>query len=127
MKRILLNCLMLTMLLTSVAMQAQDKTVSGKVTGGDDGLPLPQVSVFLKGNPTSGVPTDVDGNYRLTVPQSGGVLVFRYLGYITQEQAIGNQTTINIVMQPEVTSLEEFVVTGYGVEKRERLQGQFLL
>lgn len=123
MKRILLNCLMLTMLLTSVAMQAQDKTVSGKVTGGDDGLPLPQVSVFLKGNPTSGVPTDVDGNYRLTVPQSGGVLVFRYLGYITQEQAIGNQTTINIVMQPEVTSLEEFVVTGYGVEKKREITG----
>ncbi|WP_339699716.1 SusC/RagA family TonB-linked outer membrane protein [uncultured Roseivirga sp.] len=123
MKRILLNCLMLTMLLTTVAMQAQDKTVSGKVTGGDDGLPLPQVSVFLKGNPTSGVPTDFDGNYRLTVPQSGGVLVFRYLGYITQEQVIGSQTTLNVIMQPEVTSLEEFVVTGYGVEKKREITG----
>tara|TARA_R110000850_G_scaffold251527_1_gene376605 strand:- start:2590 stop:5673 length:3084 start_codon:yes stop_codon:yes gene_type:complete len=114
---------MLTMLLTTVAMQAQDKTVSGKVTGGDDGLPLPQVSVFLKGNPTSGVPTDFDGNYRLTVPQSGGVLVFRYLGYITQEQVIGSQTTLNVIMQPEVTSLEEFVVTGYGVEKKREITG----
>ena len=121
MKKILLNCLMLTMLLSTVALQAQDRTVSGKVTGSDDGLPLPQVSVFMKGNPTSGIPTDIDGNYRLSVPSSGGILVFRYLGYITQEEEIGTRTTIDVILKPDVKSLGEVVVTGYGTSTKEKV------
>lgn len=122
MKRIVLSCFMLVLLLSSVTVLAQDRVVSGKVTGADDGLPLPQVSVLLKGTST-GVPTDSDGSYRLTVPQSGGVLVFRYLGYVTQEIEIGNQTTVDVRLQPDVTSLEEVIVTGYGVERKREITG----
>jgi len=108
MKRILLTCVSL-MLLASVAF-AQDRTVSGKVTGSDDGLPLPQVTILIKGT-TNGTATDLDGNYNLSVP-SGATLVFRYLGYVTQEIAVGNQSVINVPMTPDATSLGEVVVTG---------------
>jgi TonB-linked SusC/RagA family outer membrane protein len=113
---------MLTLMLFTVAVSAQERTVSGKVTGADDGLPLPQVTVLLKGT-TTGVPTESDGSYRLSVPSAGGTLVFRFLGYITQEIVIGNQTIINVPLQPDVTSLGEVVVTGYGVEVKRDITG----
>lgn len=111
MKRILLTSVMLLLAVFGTTAMAQDRTVSGKVTGSDDGLPLPQVTILLKGT-TTGVPTNVDGEYRISVPASGGTLVFRYLGYVTQEVEIGNQSVINIIMVPDATSLGEVVVTG---------------
>lgn len=122
MKRILLTCFMLAFALISTSAIAQDRTVSGKVTGADDGLPLPQVTVLLKGTAT-GVATDINGDYRVSVPSTGGTLVFRYLGYITQEVEVGNQSVINIQLQPDVQSLGEVVVTGYGVEQKRDITG----
>ncbi len=91
--------------------------MTGRVTGADDGLPLPQVTVLLKGT-TQGTPTDADGNYRLSVPSNGGTLVFRYLGYVTQEVAIGAKTIINVQLVPDTQTLGEVVVTAYGEDKR---------
>lgn len=122
MKRNLLTCFMLAFMLVSSAVFAQNRTVSGKVTGADDGLPLPQVTVLLKGT-TSGSPTNFDGEYTLSVPAEGGTLVFRYLGYVTQEVEIGNRSVINIQLAPDVQSLGEVVVTGYGVEQKRDITG----
>jgi len=119
MKRILLTCFMLAAVLLTTETFAQDRTVTGRVTGSDDGLPLPQVTVLLKGT-TQGTPTDADGNYRLSVPADGGTLIFRYLGYITQEISIDNRTVINVQMAPDVQSLGEVVVTGYGTSTKEK-------
>lgn len=110
MKRILLTCVVMVFTLLSTTAFAQDRTVSGKVTGSEDGLPLPQVTILLKGT-QNGVPTNSDGEYRISV-SDGAVLVFRYLGYVTQEIAVGNQSVINVSLVPDATSLEEFVVTG---------------
>jgi len=121
MKRILLTFVSLALLTLSIAAQAQDKVVSGKVTGSDDGLPLPQVTVLIKGT-TRGVPTDMDGNYRLEVP-TGATLVFRYLGYVTQEVVIGNQTVLNIQLAPDATSLGDVVVTAQGIVKDKKSLG----
>ncbi|MFT6214529.1 MAG: TonB-linked SusC/RagA family outer membrane protein [Roseivirga sp.] len=118
MKKILLSCFMLLLMISSIALQAQERTISGKVIGADDGLPLPLVSVFLKGTST-GVPTDSDGNYRLNIPQSGGILVFKFLSFTTQEVAIGTQTVINITLQTEITALGEVVVVGYGTQSEK--------
>lgn len=120
MKRILLTCFMLAAVLFTTEALAQDRTVTGRVTGSDDGLPLPQVTVLLKGT-GNGTPTDADGNYRLSVPADGGTLIFRYLGYVTQEVEIGGRTVINIQLQPDVTSLGEVVVTGYGTSTKEKV------
>lgn len=122
MKRILLTCFVLMAMVVSTSAWAQDRTVTGRVTGADDGLPLPQVTVLLKGT-TTGTPTDADGNYRLSVPQSGGILVFRYLGYVTQEIDVQNQSIINVQLAPDAQSLGEVVVTGYGVEKKRDITG----
>lgn len=97
-------------------------TVTGKVTSSEDNEGLPQATVLLKGT-TNGVLTDLDGNYRITVPDDGGTLVFSFLGYVNKEVVIGNQTTINVQLAPDVTSLGEVVVTGYGVERKREITG----
>jgi len=100
---------------------AQGITVSGTVideTGGG----LPGASVVVKGT-TNGTQTDVTGNYQLTVPGSEAVLVFSYLGYLTKEIPVGNQTQINVDLQPDVTTLEQVVVVGYGVQRKADVTG----
>ena len=91
-------------------------TISGHVTGADDGLPLPQVTVLLKGT-RNGVATDLNGKYELEVPNEKSVLVFRYLGYVSQEVQVGKRKVVNIQMQPDATALEQVVVTGIGVKR----------
>lgn len=118
MKRILLTCVSLMLLLLTTAAFAQDRTISGKVTGSDDGLPLPQVTILVKGT-TNGTATDMDGNYNITVP-TGSTLVYRYLGYVTQEIVVGSQTVINITLAPDATSLGEVVVTGVAAATPEK-------
>lgn len=107
--------------LVCVYVQAQNRTVSGKVTD-ETGQPLPQVTVLLKGT-TTGTPTDADGNYRLSVPDAGGTLLFRFLGYVTQELEIGTQSVINIQLQPEVTDVGEVVVTALGITREKASLG----
>ena len=113
MKRVLLTLLM--SVLVCFVVQAQNRTVSGKITD-ETGQPLPQVTVLLKGT-TQGAPTDADGNYRLSVPDAGGTLIFRFLGYVTQEIDIGQQSVINVQLQPEVTDVGEVVVTALGITR----------
>lgn len=93
-----------------------ERTITGTVTGADDGLPLPQVTVLLKGT-TIGTPTDKNGKYTLKVPSGEGILVFRYLGYVTQEVQIGESDVIDVQLSPDTSALGEVVVTGYGKRK----------
>lgn len=93
------------------------RTITGTVTGADDGLPLPQVSVLIKGT-TVGVSTDVYGKYSLQVPNDDAVLVFRFIGYVSQEVQVGKQKTIDVQMKPDATELSEVMVTGVGKNRR---------
>jgi TonB-linked SusC/RagA family outer membrane protein len=86
--------------------------VSGKVTD-TKGLVLPGVSVLIKGT-TNGAVTDTSGNYRISVPDDNAVLVFGYVGYLTQEVAVAGRGTINITMLEEAKNLDEVVVVAYG-------------
>lgn len=99
-----------------------DKRISGTVTSSEDNQPLPGVSILLKGTNT-GTVTDSNGKYSISIPDNGGTLVFSYVGYVTQEVAIGNNTTINITLVSDVTALEQVVVIGYGSQKREAITG----
>ncbi|MBO3700546.1 VWA domain-containing protein [Roseivirga sp. E12] len=87
------------------------RVITGKITGADDGLPLPQVTVLLKGT-TLGTTTNKDGKFSIRVPDTGSVLVFRFLGYITQEIKVGQSNTLNVMLAPDAVSLAEVVVTG---------------
>jgi TonB-linked SusC/RagA family outer membrane protein len=101
---------------------AQDRTVSGRITSAEDGSPLPGVTVVVKGT-TTGTITDTDGNYRLSVPQDGQVLVFSFIGFATYETEIGSRNDISIQMNPETTQLGEVVVTAVGIETNKAQLG----
>jgi len=96
--------------------------VSGKVTAAEDGSPLPGVNVVLKGT-TNGTVTDADGNFKLTVPTSGGSLVFTFIGLSTQEVAIGERTVVDISLNLDVQQLSEVVVTGQGALREKKALG----
>ena len=92
----------------AVAAVQQSRTVRGTVS--DAAGPVIGASVIEKGT-SNGTVTDLDGNFSLNV-QPGATLVISYIGYLTQEVAVGNSNTINIVLQEDDNSLEEVVVVG---------------
>jgi hypothetical protein len=99
-------------------------TLTGKVSD-EKGQGLPGVTVVLKGTNT-GTTTNLDGNYSLTVPDGTGTLVVSFVGYVSQEVAINNQTSLNISLVPDVKALQEVVVIGYGTqEKKDIGSGRF--
>ncbi len=100
---------------------AQQKTVTGQVTSEEQG-PLPGVNIVIQGT-VQGAVTDVDGNYSIVVPGPDAVLVFSFVGYTTQAIPVGPQNTINVVLAPDVTSLDEIVVTAYATQKKKDLTG----
>ncbi|MGD1892970.1 MAG: SusC/RagA family TonB-linked outer membrane protein [Cyclobacteriaceae bacterium] len=115
-------CLFLLSLTLSIGGYAQDKTVSGTVTDGENNDVLPGVNVLIKGT-TQGTVTDMNGEYRLTVPGSDAVIVFTSIGYTAEEVTVGNQSTINLTMLADIQSLSEIVVTGYSTEDRREVTG----
>jgi TonB-dependent SusC/RagA subfamily outer membrane receptor len=110
MKRNLL--LGLVLMFTFGATWAQS-TVTGSVTGAEDGTPIPGVNVLVKGT-SVGTVTDIEGNYQIAVPDDGSVLVFSFIGLVTEEILVGSQSTINMIMSADLTQLEEIIVTAYG-------------
>lgn len=102
--------------------QAQTREVSGVVISGEDNLPLPGVSILLKGS-TSGTVTDVDGKFRIGVESDQSVLVFSFIGFTTQEVVVGAQSVLDVRLAPDTKSLEEVIVVGYGEQKKETITG----
>ncbi len=96
-------------------------TVAGRVTGGN-GEGLPGVNGLLKGT-TQGTATDGDGGYSLSVPAGDGTLVFSYIGYVTEEVAINNRSTLDVSLVPDLKSLGEVVVVGYGTQRKTSVTG----
>ncbi len=104
-----------------LAVNAQQKTVTGTVTAADDGLPIIGATVQIKGSYT-GVATDLDGKYSIAVPE-GAVLVFRFVGKKTQEVTIGSANTYDVVLEADYLGLDEVVVVGYGTRLKSELTG----
>jgi TonB-linked SusC/RagA family outer membrane protein len=100
---------------------AQQKSVSGKVTDSGN-QPLPGVTVVIKGT-TNGTVTNVDGNYTLSNTNENSILQFSFVGMKTQEIAVGDQTSVNVVLAEESIGLDEVVAIGYGTRKKETLTG----
>ncbi len=95
--------------------------VSGYITD-DTGERLPGVTIVIKGT-TYGTTTDIDGFYSLKVPSYSSELIISYVGFDTQEIEIGQRNSIDILLSPGVTELQEVVVTGLGVTNRRSLTG----
>jgi TonB-dependent starch-binding outer membrane protein SusC len=113
--------LLLLTFVISGQIQAQERSVSGKVTSSEDGSAIPGVSIIVTGT-TTGTITDLDGNYKLNVP-SGATLTFSSVGYGSQTIEVGTRSVLDMVLQPDITELSEIVVIGYGTREKKDLTG----
>lgn len=113
--------LVVSVLLASVTLWAQSRTVTGTVVG-TDGLAIPGAYVLVKGT-TTGTVTDMDGKYRINVPEGSETLVFRIIGMVDQEQDINGRTEVNAIMEAENEELNEVIVVAYGTTKKEAFTG----
>ncbi|HEY4322943.1 MAG TPA: SusC/RagA family TonB-linked outer membrane protein [Mucilaginibacter sp.] len=121
MKKILLILLCISILLIQQSF-AQNQNVTGIVTAKEDGLPLPGVSVKIKGT-NFGAQTDQAGKYTLNV-QAGAILVFSFIAYTTQEVPVNGKTTLNVVLVQNSKQLNEVVISGaLGISQRVKALG----
>lgn len=100
----------------------QGRVVKGKVVNSDGNESLPGVNIVIKGT-TAGTVTDINGEYFIEVPSPESVLVFTYIGFVTIESPVGQQSIINIAMTFDVKMLGEVVVIGYGEQKKATVVG----
>ncbi|MDQ0970005.1 TonB-linked SusC/RagA family outer membrane protein [Flavobacterium sp. W4I14] len=108
-------------LLTINVALAQNITVKGKVIDGGDKTPLPGVTILIKGT-QNGTQTDENGNYSISAP-ANATLVFNFVGYTALEQAVNNQTTLNVSLASSTQQLEQVVVVGYGTQRKIDVTG----
>lgn len=100
----------------------QSTLISGTVTAEDVGGPLPGVTVLVKGT-SIGAVTDFDGNFSFDAKTPNPILVFSYVGYVTQEINTAGKKNISVNLKPDLESLDEVVVIGYGTAKKSDLTG----
>ncbi|HEY6978468.1 MAG TPA: TonB-dependent receptor plug domain-containing protein, partial [Chitinophagaceae bacterium] len=118
-KSIIFICIML---LYITCLQAQDKTVSGTVSNGDNGLPLEGVTVAVVETAKHAV-TDAKGKYNLSIPNGKTKIVFSFTGYTTQTIDVGDKTVINVTLTSNANQLTDVTVTALGITKQKRTIG----
>lgn len=102
------------------AVSQQAKTITGQIVDAA-GEPVIGANVLVKGT-TNGTVTDIDGKFSLNV-EAGAVLEISYIGYLSQEIVVGNQSVINVTLREDTKALDEVVVIGYGTQKKADLTG----
>jgi TonB-linked SusC/RagA family outer membrane protein len=107
--------------LVSVSVFAQTQNISGKITDSDGGA-LPGVTIVVKGT-TTGTTSDIDGQFTMSNVSGDSELVFSFVGMLTQEVTVGNQSTVSIIMLPDAIGLDEIVAIGYGTIRKKDLTG----
>jgi TonB-linked SusC/RagA family outer membrane protein len=118
-KKMLKSLFSLTFMLSFLAGNAQ-RQVTGTVTDAETSEELPGVNVLIKGT-LEGTVTGIDGSYVIEVNSNEDVLVFSYVGYVTQEVEVGNRSVIDISLPLDIKALDEIVVIGYGSQKESDL------
>jgi TonB-linked SusC/RagA family outer membrane protein len=104
----------------SIYGQAQDVDVKGKVID-EKGLPMPGASILIKGT-SKATSSDMDGNYQIKVNPKG-TLIFSYVGYSSIQEPVNGRTKIDVAMKPDVNTLQDVVVVGYGTQKITKVSG----
>ena len=112
----------LLLLCLAPPLYAQEQTISGKITSTEDGAALPGVNVIVKGT-TVGTVTDIEGNYRLNVPEDAAILSFSFIGFIAKDEEINGRSEINVQMESDTKQLSEVVVTAIGIEREKKALG----
>ena len=98
-------------------LEFQDRLVTGKVISVEDSQGIPGVNIIIKGT-SLGTVTDANGRYSLSAPAAESVLVFSSIGFSTTEVVVGSQSTIDVSLTADVTTLSEVIVTGYGTQEK---------
>ena len=111
-------------MISFVSMQlfGQGRTITGKITDADNGEYMPGVTILLDGT-QNGTISDFDGKYTINVPESGGTLVFSFVGYETQRITLGEKNVVYVSLKMSQEILEEVVVVGYGTEVKTKVTG----
>lgn len=109
------------LLLLTGPLLAQDRIVTGKVTD-EKGVPIPFITVVVKGKKTGGTSSDADGNFKISASK-GDVLVLSGVSFATREVAVGAGTTVDITLNSSKKDLSEVVVTAMGIKRSERAVG----
>ncbi|WP_428331519.1 SusC/RagA family TonB-linked outer membrane protein [Mucilaginibacter sp.] len=104
------------MALFLTVVQAQTRKITGKVISDHDKLPLPGVTIVVKGT-ANGTQTSNSGEYSITATK-GDVLIFTFIGAISQQIAVGDQSSIDVSLKDDATKLQEVLVVGYGTQSR---------
>jgi TonB-linked SusC/RagA family outer membrane protein len=100
---------------------SQERTITGTITDGATDEPLAGATVVIQGT-TTGATTDLDGNFQIQAKE-GDFLVISFVGYLTETIAVGTESTVSMVLMPDLQALEEVVVIGYGTVKKEDATG----
>ncbi|BDX38752.1 SusC/RagA family TonB-linked outer membrane protein [Tenuifilaceae bacterium CYCD] len=103
-------------------MQAQTVRITGTITSSEDGMPLPGVSVIVKGT-TIGGATDANGKYEINAPADAQILTFSFVGFKVQDIAIAGRAIIDVVLQSESVEMQEVVVTALGITREKKALG----
>ena len=113
--------LLFMMLIVTISSTMAQKVVTGAVTD-LTGQPLPGATVVVKGT-ANGTVTNTDGNYSISNVPDDAILVFSFVGMLTQEITVGSQTTINVTLEAETIGLEEVIAVGYGTRRKSDVTG----
>ena len=113
---------MLLAALGPFTLMGQVRVISGTVTGAEDGEPLPGVSVAVEGT-SIGTISDANGHYEIEVPESAGKLIFSFVGLLSREVELGENSTIDLVLEPDLLEIDEVVVTAMGIRKEKKALG----
>lgn len=111
------------LLFFSVQMFGQARVVKGVITDASDNSSLAGVTVMLKGSANVVAQSNVDGEYTISVPGNTSILVFSFVGMLTQEVTVGTRSQVDVALQNDQAALEEVVVIGYGTAKKKDLTG----
>jgi TonB-linked SusC/RagA family outer membrane protein len=114
--------LLLSLLTTSLFANQPGKTISGTITDSSTGEPLMGVNI-VEQNTTNGVVSDFDGNYSITLSSENAVLVFSFIGYLEESISVEDRQTLNVSLMPDIQSLNEVIVIGYGTQNSKDKTG----
>lgn len=116
-RRTLQQCALLFLFFSMAVTSAMaQRFVTGKVTSAEDNSSMPGVNVLIKGT-ANGTVTDSEGNYRLGVSAATDIVIFSFVGFTSQEVVVGDRSTLDVILNPDVKQLNEVVVTALGIEK----------
>ncbi len=122
MKRLFLGIVPILLVCVCSFTAFAQKTVSGRITASEDGAPLRGVKVLAKGTKV-GAFSDAKGEYRLAVPEGSSILVFSYIGFASREVNIANRDEVNVKLDFDTKSLDDVVVTAFGIEREKKALG----